>query len=195
VDEWIRFFNDGHVGSDRGNVQPVSTTAWMGQQGSGHLAPPGPTHGRQVQQGMGTPNLPDAQAPQVLELQLGEAQIAVADTPQHRIENKRWRKSLLAMQSPKTHWMEYRGNFDSPPALHHPAASVLSEWATYGFPTCTGRRWTKEEMMEAKLRGPHRSVLSNKANAHFKAEVDEKVKTDQAKLVAWDSIKDDPPAK
>jgi hypothetical protein len=49
----------------------------MGQQSLGHLAPPGPTHGHQVQQGMGTPNPPDTQAPQAPELQLGGAQIAV----------------------------------------------------------------------------------------------------------------------
>ena len=43
-------------------------------------------------------------------------------------------------------------------------------------------------------RGPHRSALSDEAVAHFKAEVDEKVKIGQAKLVVWDSIKDNPPA-
>ena len=58
----------------------------------------------------------------------------------------------------------------------------------------TGRIWTKEEMMEAVLCGPHLSALSDIAIAHFRAEVDEKVKTGQAKLVAWDSIKDDPRA-
>ena len=43
-------------------------------------------------------------------------------------------------------------------------------------------------------RGPHRSALTDDATAHFRAEVDEKVKIGQAKLVAWDSIKDNPPA-
>jgi hypothetical protein len=134
-----------------------------------------------------------------------------ADTPQHRIENKRRRKSLLATQSPKTQWTVYRGDFDLPPpgkslethrggmcpsglAMHHPAAEILSEWATYGCPTRTGKRWTKEEMTEAVVRGPHCSALSEEAIAHFKAEVEEKVKVGQAKLVAWDSIKDEPPA-
>jgi hypothetical protein len=36
--------------------------------------------------------------------------------------------------------------------------------------------------------------MSDEAIAHFKAEVEEKVKMGQAKLVAWDSIKDNPPA-
>ena len=42
--------------------------------------------------------------------------------------------------------------------------------------------------------GPHRSAQSDEAIAHFKAEVDDKVKSGQAKLVSWDSIKDNPPA-
>ena len=48
-------------------------------------------------------------------------------------------------------------------------------------------------MQAAIERGPHRSALSDEAIAHFKAEVDKKVRTGQAKLVAWDSIKDNPP--
>ena len=78
-------------------------------------------------------------------------------------------------------------------ALHHPAADLLKEWATYGCPTQTGKPWTREEMQAAIERGPHRSALSDEAIAHFKAEVDEKVRIGQAKLVAWDSIKDNPP--
>ena len=42
-------------------------------------------------------------------------------------------------------------------------------------------------------RGRHRSALTNNAITHFRAEVDEKVKRGQAKLMAWDSIKDNPP--
>ena len=47
-------------------------------------------------------------------------------------------------------------------------------------------------MQEAIDRGPHRTALWDEAIAHFKAEVDEKVRTGQAKIVAWDSIKDIP---
>ncbi len=49
-------------------------------------------------------------------------------------------------------------------------------------------------MQAAVNRGPHWSALTDDAIAHFRNEVDEKVKSGQAKLVAWDSIKDDPPA-
>jgi hypothetical protein len=133
-----------------------------------------------------------------------------ADTPKHRIENKRRRRVLLASQQPQTQWSVYQGDFDFPDpvaplethrgemcpaglALHHPAADLLKEWATYGCPTQTGKPWTREEMQAAIKRGPHRSALSDEAIAHFKAEVDKKVRIGQAKLVAWDSIKDNPP--
>jgi hypothetical protein len=49
-------------------------------------------------------------------------------------------------------------------------------------------------MQAAVDRGPHRSALTDDAIAHFRAEVDEKIKSGQAKLGAWDSIKDNPPA-
>ena len=48
-------------------------------------------------------------------------------------------------------------------------------------------------MQEAIDRGPHRTALSEEAIAHFKAEVDNKVLQGQAKVIAWDSIKDNPP--
>jgi len=78
-------------------------------------------------------------------------------------------------------------------ALHHPAANLLKELVKYGCPTHTGKPWTQEEMQAAIKRGPHCSALLDEAIAHFKAEVDEKVRTGQAKLIAWDSIKDNPP--
>jgi hypothetical protein len=48
-------------------------------------------------------------------------------------------------------------------------------------------------MQAAIERGPHRSALLEEAIAHFKAKVDKKVRIGQAKLVAWDSINDNPP--
>ena len=48
-------------------------------------------------------------------------------------------------------------------------------------------------MQEAIDRGPHRSAMSKEAIAHFKEEVAEKVKVGQAKVVAWESLKDCPP--
>jgi hypothetical protein len=133
-----------------------------------------------------------------------------ADTPLHHIENKQKRKALLATQPITTQWTKYKGGFDLPPprlslaehrgemcpsglALYHPAADLLEEWATYGCPTKTGKAWTKSQMHEAVDRGPHWSALSDDAIAHFQAEVTEKVRIGQAKVVAWNAIKDNPP--
>ncbi len=143
-------------------------------------------------------------------LEATSARVTGADTPHHRIENKRRRKALLASQLPATQWTTYKGEFELPPplapleshwgeicpaglALHHPAAELLKEWASYGCPTCTGRPWAPTEMQEAVDHGPHCSAMSDDAIVHFEAEVAEKVKSGQAKLVAWMSIKDNPP--
>jgi hypothetical protein len=48
-------------------------------------------------------------------------------------------------------------------------------------------------MWEAVARGPHRLALSPEAITHFKEEAAEKVRTNQAHLVHWDDIKDNPP--
>ncbi len=133
-----------------------------------------------------------------------------ADTPKHRIENKCRRKATLANQVFKFQWTIYQGEFELPVpptplethwgemcpsglTLLHPAADLLKEWATYGCPTKTGTPWMQEQMQAAVDRGPHRLALTDNAIAHFRAEVDEKVKSGQAKLVVWDSIKDNPP--
>ncbi len=78
-------------------------------------------------------------------------------------------------------------------ALLHPAAELLKEWATYGCLTRTGQPWTQELMQAAVDQGPCCLALSDGSIAHFRAEVNEKVKSKQAKLVMWDSIKDSPP--
>jgi hypothetical protein len=49
-------------------------------------------------------------------------------------------------------------------------------------------------MQEAVDGGPHCLALSDEAITHFQAEVTNNVRSGQAKLVAWDTIKDNPPA-
>jgi hypothetical protein len=133
-----------------------------------------------------------------------------ADTPKHRIKNRRKRKATLATQAATSQWTIYQGEFELPPpitpleqhhgemcpsglALFHPVAELLKKWATYGCPTRTGQPWMQELMQAAVDRGPHHSALSDDAIAHFRAEVNEKVKSGQAKLVMWDPIKENPP--
>jgi hypothetical protein len=48
-------------------------------------------------------------------------------------------------------------------------------------------------MWEAVARGPHHLALLPEAIAHFAAKAAEKVRKNQARLVQWDSIKDNPP--
>ena len=48
-------------------------------------------------------------------------------------------------------------------------------------------------MQEAVDHEPHRLAVSDDTIAHFGVEVAEKVKSGQAKLLAWESIKDNPP--
>jgi hypothetical protein len=48
-------------------------------------------------------------------------------------------------------------------------------------------------MWEAVARGPHCSALLLEAIVHFAAEAEEKVQKNQALLVQWDAIKDNPP--
>lgn len=73
-------------------------------------------------------------------------------------------------------------------ALKHPATGLLAEWATMGYPTKTGRPWSKDEIWEAVACGPHQSVLSPDALDHFAEVAAKKVHTGQACIVAWEDI-------
>jgi hypothetical protein len=129
-----------------------------------------------------------------------------------RKQNKHCKRRQKATQQHGTQWTEHTGmvaynstplprtrephrNFMCPTgrALNHPAAKLLWDWAMFGCPTRTGRQWTKEEMWEAVERGPHRLAESPEALEHFAEETKEKLRTKQARLIAWDDIKDNPP--
>ncbi len=79
-------------------------------------------------------------------------------------------------------------------ALAHPAAGILSEWATFWYPAMMGKGWTKAQMAAALLRGPYESSMTPEAWEHFRQEVTEKVVAGQGQLVEWDSIKHNPPS-
>ncbi len=129
-----------------------------------------------------------------------------------RTQNKKHKQRLKAAQRGHSQWTEHMGKvpYDSTPlprsrgdyrnfmcptgrALNHPAADILRKWATFGCPTRTGRNWTKDEMWEAVERGPHRSATTPEVIKHFTKEIKEKNHTNQARLVTWDAIKDNPP--
>jgi hypothetical protein len=76
--------------------------------------------------------------------------------------------------------------------LHHLAANLQEEYAMLGCPTHTGKPWTKDEMLEAVVRGPHHLAMSPKAIQHFGLKAIEKVKAEQA-ILQWENIKNLPP--
>ncbi len=69
--------------------------------------------------------------------------------------------------------------------LHHPAAKILEEYAQYGCPTRTGKPWSKMEMWEAVVRGPHKLAMLPEAIEHFHLEAISKVNAGQAILLKW----------
>ena len=134
-----------------------------------------------------------------------------ASTKHLRKENKQRRKLLQQQQTAAPPlWTAYNGDFVMPPpvpkvpqhrnnmcpaglALHHPAAAILTQYATLGCPTQTGKPWSIDEMEAAIQRGPHASSLVEGAAEQLWLEVEEKVQKGQARLVTWDDIKHDPP--
>jgi hypothetical protein len=129
-----------------------------------------------------------------------------------RRENKQQCQALRAEQADNTQWsthevIEVKATARAAPeltsyknsmcpmgrALYHPAAELLNKWASFGCPTNMGQPWSKEEMWVAVERGPHQSALSPAATKHFAMEAAKKVRTKQARIVAWDNIKDNPP--
>jgi len=128
-------------------------------------------------------------------------------------ENKRKRVRKQELQEPTSHWTTHLGKFvkstttvqplstyrgqmcPSGLALQHPAAELLKSYATEGCPTNTGRDWSPAEMQSAIDRGPHRSALAPDAIVQHTLELQEKIEKGQARVVSWDDIKDNPPAK
>jgi hypothetical protein len=127
-------------------------------------------------------------------------------------ENKRRWQRLKEERNKESQWTTHQNTGSDTPAPHphntieyrnsmcptgralaHPAAGLLIQWATLGCPTHTGQWWIKEEIWAAVARGPHWSALSPEAINHFTAEAAKKVHTKQARIVAWDDIKDNPP--
>jgi hypothetical protein len=143
------------------------------------------------------------------ELQTGE-RINGDNKRKLKRENKARRIEKQATQQENSYWSRHKGEFKIPVpkqgitkwvgemcpqnlALHHPAAEKLLQYAAGGCPANTGRPWSKDEMEAAIERGPHASVKDPEAMKQPQTEVEDKVRKGQAKLVAWEDIKDDPP--
>ena len=81
----------------------------------------------------------------------------------------------------------------SGPALEHPATPMLMEFATEGCDAAIDTQWTMEMIEAAITRGAHPSAQLPEPAAQLHQETLEQVDQGYAKLVAWDSIKDNPP--
>jgi hypothetical protein len=136
--------------------------------------------------------------------------VAGKDIKKLHLQNKRRRHALQEQQPTLLVWTTHQRDMVLPPstplperwrgemcasgiATSHPAGELLKEWALVGCPARTGCPWTKSEIWEAVEWGPHRLALSEEALEHFAAESDEKVNVGQARIVEWDSIKENPP--
>ena len=59
--------------------------------------------------------------------------------------------------------------------LYHPTADTLLEYATFGCPTRTRKKWSREEMQAAIDFVMHMLVMQPEAMEQLKAEVSDKV--------------------
>ena len=129
-----------------------------------------------------------------------------------RKENRKKRCTCQEEQGPQTYWSTHEGKFKLPSelptpgkhrnnmcpsglAVNHPSYETLKRYATGGCPVKTNQNWTKEEIHAAVMRGHHGSALSKEAISHFTAEANEKVASNQARLVCYKSFKSDFPSK
>ena len=78
-------------------------------------------------------------------------------------------------------------------ALNHPAAHTLIEFGTKGCPVDCGTAWTSDQLQAAVEYATHPSARLPEAAKYLQEETMEKVNQGYARLVEWDSIKDDPP--
>ncbi|CAB9522272.1 expressed unknown protein [Seminavis robusta] len=77
----------------------------------------------------------------------------------------------------------------SGPALQHPAASLLQEYADQGCPAPVQDPFTLDALEAAIKRGAHTSAQAPEAAAALKKEVTEKVAQGYARLIPWDELK------
>lgn len=79
------------------------------------------------------------------------------------------------------------------PALEHPAADLLNNYATNGCPVDCGPAWSMQQLLLLLKRGPHISGKNPEAAAFLREETEEKVRQGYARVVKWGSIKQHPP--
>jgi hypothetical protein len=76
----------------------------------------------------------------------------------------------------------------------HPFAPTLHEWEK-GVPVDCGKDWSRETIGLAIAKGPHASALTPDARKLVLEDVAYQVDAGFSRIITWDSIKDNPPAK
>jgi len=79
-----------------------------------------------------------------------------------------------------------------PSVRHHPAYTMLLDYATNGCPVDCGESWTIDMLMAAVQRGNHVSAQTPEAAKCLREEALEKVQQGYAHIVKWDDIANDP---
>ena len=79
------------------------------------------------------------------------------------------------------------------PALEHPATPMLVKYVTNGCDAAICMQWTMDLLEAAITRGAHPSALQPELATQLWAKTLEKVDQGYAWLIAWDSIKHNPP--
>ena len=79
-------------------------------------------------------------------------------------------------------------------SANHPAADMLTKWATDGCPTDCGPDWSEDQVIAALKRGAHPSARIPEATAYLYNETTEKVKAGHMRVVRWGDIKANRPS-
>ena len=72
----------------------------------------------------------------------------------------------------------------------HPAAALLTRYATRGCPVDCGTPWTPHHIIKALQHGPHNSAQGKLARQSLIVEAHNKVQNGHAKILRWGDIKD-----
>ena len=68
-------------------------------------------------------------------------------------------------------------------ALSYPAAPIIKEWGNSGCPVDCGDDWSREHIVAAISKGPHKSALNKEAIDALAEETREKVQSGYARVV------------
>ena len=71
----------------------------------------------------------------------------------------------------------------------HPAAPLLRQYSTTGFPVDVGQDCTRVELEAAVKQGPHKSALADESISQMQVKTREKAAQGFAKIYTWEELK------